>query len=60
MSTNQTTAPLKVWDYEQVRARCHELCKLADGSPCQGPETNCTPDNCFAMEQAAREFGYDV
>lgn len=56
----ETTPKGKPWEYEQIRARCHELCRLPDGSPCTGPESDCTPENCTAMQQAAREFGYAV
>ena len=60
MTSEHQTTGSKVWDYELVRARCHELCKLRDGLPCTGPETDCTPETCYAMQQAAKEFGYDV
>lgn len=39
----------------KVKARAKELCRLADGSPCTGPETDCDPTNCFVMERADQE-----
>lgn len=38
-----------------IIARCQELCRLADGSPCNGAGGDCTPANCLATRQAVAE-----
>lgn len=40
---------------DRIKNRARELCRLADGSPCSGPDTDCDPSNCHAMERADME-----
>jgi hypothetical protein len=40
---------------EALIAEAERRCRLADGSACTGPGSDCTPSNCFVVEVVWRE-----